>query len=87
MKNIDRFLYFTYNGGHSSEYDAFYINNREDISFPFSHVINQKTTAPLYQNRSYWLGGTREAKQFSLSIAVAEKTLQEAEEIFEWLDP
>lgn len=87
MNITDRFLYFTYNGVHSSEFGAFYENNGEDISFPFSHAITHKTASPLYQNRSYWLGANKGNKEFNLNIAVADKTLYEAEEIFEWLDP
>lgn len=87
MNIKDKFLYFTYNGVHSSEYGAFYENNGEDISFPFSHNISHELATPLYQNRVYWLGANKESKEFQLNIAVTEKTLFETEEIFEWLDP
>lgn len=83
----DRFLYFTYNGIHSSEFGAFYENSGTDISFPFSHTARHQTSSPLYQDRTFWLGSNKEPKSFSMDIAVGDKTLYETEKIFEWLNP
>lgn len=87
MKVNDNFLYFTYNGVHSSEFDTFYVNNGEDISFPFSHNVSHKLVSPLNQDRSYWLGSNRGDKKFSMELAVKDKTFYDTEKIFEWLDP
>lgn len=83
----DRFLYFTFNGRHSSEFDLFYVNGGEDITLPFTPVVKYNTISPLYQNRSYIVGKSIEAKQLKLRVAADNKELSDVDDILEWLNP
>ena len=87
MRRTDDFLYFTYNGKHSSEFGVFYENNGEDISFPFSNNFKFEETTPLYQSRTYLLGGQKSAKTFTMNLFAENENWFETEEIFEWLNP
>ena len=83
----DRFLHFTYNGIHSSVFGAFYENRGEDISFPFFHNVSHTTANPLFQNQSYLIGSNRGTKMFEMNVIIPDKTLNELEGVFDWLNP
>lgn len=87
MNIPDRFLHFTYNGVHSSEFGVFYTNDGEDLFFPFSLNYKHNTNAPLYQGYDYLLGSSVEGSTFSLSLAVDNQTVYSTQEIFNWLNP
>lgn len=87
MRVNDRFLYFTFNGRHSSEFDLFYINNGGDIVLPFTPVVKYNTVNPLYQNRTYIVGKNTNAKQLKLNVAADRKEMDQIDDIMEWLNP
>ena len=87
MNIKDRFLRFTYNNINSEEFNLFYENNGEDLVFPFSPNSSHSTSSPLFQNRTFWMGSTRDQKEVSLSIAGDKRTISDTERILKWLNP
>ena len=52
----DEFLYFTFNGVHSSKFGVFYTNSAGGFSYPLVPTFTQNFVRPMYQGVTYHLG-------------------------------
>lgn len=81
----DKYLYFSFDGVHSSVYNCFYSNNGEDKNFPMFPVFNDFTETPLFQKRSYYLGTSQNNKDFTFNCVCEKVTLNQFRQLQKWL--
>lgn len=81
----DKYLHFTYAGIHSSTYNLFYVNEGEGLTYPFLPSFTQKTSAPLYQQYTYFMGTDYGQTTYSLNLATQKLTNTELRAIINWL--
>jgi hypothetical protein len=81
----DDFLFFSWNGKSSYDYNCF-IENKNDLTFlPHPSFTNNFET-PLYQNSRYFLGTSTEGKKFTLNLCFYNISLNEFRDVFaNWL--
>lgn len=81
----DKYLYFSFDEVHSSVYNCFYSNNGEDKNFPMFPVFNDSTETPLFQKRSYYLGTSKDNKDFPFNCVCEKVTLNQFRQLQKWL--
>ena len=82
----EKFLYFTFDGVHSSTYNCFYTNYGEDLVFPMIPQFSDSTSSPLFQQHTYYLGTTIQDKVFQLNCVCQEITKSQFLAVQNWLD-
>lgn len=81
----DEYVYFTFNGIHSSKYNLMIQNNIDD----FKIITNENTSidyaSPKYQNGRYMMGVTRSHRPIPHKLVAYGLTRADANQVAEWL--
>ena len=81
----DQFMYFNFNGIHSSQYNLFMINKGDNIKIITDTKSKTEFLSPSYQNFTYFLGTTDTQKEFKYNCAAEDLTFAQCGELFQWL--
>ena len=80
----DEYLYFTFNGIHSSEYNLF-ITNKNDLKIENGVSESSEYTSAMFQEGAYYMGTKRTQKTFKRKCAAGGITLSQYKEMMVWL--
>ncbi|GEM_PF-6875064 len=69
----------------NADFGGFVVNEGLDLTF-FNPSFSHDFTTPQFGNQSYFIGTTREAREFSFPIAFEDITLTEYRDVLRWLD-
>jgi hypothetical protein len=84
----DDYMYFTFNGVHSSKYNLFIQNDTEDLKLNISTGAKLEFTSPKYQTGQYLLGATHPQRELpQLKLVANNLTRAQCLEIAKWLKP
>lgn len=84
----DDYMYFTFNGVHSSKYNLFIENDVEDLKLNISTGAKLEFTSPKYQTGQYLLGATHPQRELpKLKLVANNLTRAQCLEITKWLKP
>lgn len=82
--NNDKYLYFSFNGVHSSEYNLF-ITNKDDLTIENSVGESSEYVSALFQEGSYYAGTKKTQKTFKRKCAAEGLTLSQYKRMMRWL--
>ena len=81
---IDNYMGFTWNGIHSSKFNCF-ITSKDGLKFVNSPSFSNSLVSSLNQNKAYYTGMTLQSKKIQLTIAAVDLTLDEYNQLLNWL--
>lgn len=81
-----KYLYFTFDGVSSSKFGLFYINQGEDLTFPFLPSFNDNIVTPMYQGSGYLAGVDITNRQIQFKCWVDAATPETVNNIRQWLN-
>ena len=73
--------------GALDNYNGFLVNGGEDLKFFNASNFNHEFVTPQFGNKSYFLGTTRENREFNFNIALSAVTLAQYRNFLAWLNP
>lgn len=82
---IDKYLGFTYKGKHSSEFNAFIINEGEDLMFPNFPSFSNEVIFPQFGEIGHYMGRNVESREISFTIFASNLTKKGYREMLRWL--
>lgn len=82
----DEFLYFTFNGVHSSKFGVFYTNSAGGFSYPLVPTFTQNFVRPMYQGVTYHLGTDMQSAVYKMTLAAGKLQEYDRKGIFNWLN-
>ena len=88
----DKYLGFKYDGKslgqeEGDDFNGFIKNDGDELRFFNPSNFGHEFTTPQFGSQSYFLGTTRENREFSLSVVLEEIELSEYRTFLRWLDP
>ena len=81
----DEYMYFMFNGIHSSKYNLFIQNDIEDLKMNINNNSSVEFASPKNQSGQYVLGVTHPQRTFSLKLAAEGLTREQIRTMVKWL--
>lgn len=82
----DDYMFFTFNGVHSSKYNLFVVNNGDGYEWITDTGASAQFESPQYQGYSYYLGTSRTQKTIPFNLIAEGLTQNEMKEMLLWLE-
>ncbi len=84
---VDNYMYFSFAGKHSSQYNLFMINEGEDLQFYSDLSSSSDYTSPAFQEVTYHLGTYNTQKTISKRCAAKGLSFAACQDMLKWLKP
>jgi hypothetical protein len=86
MEATDKYLGFKYNNKHSREFNAFIINDGEDLKFSNAPSFSNEFATTMFGNKTYFLGTRVENREIGFSVGLINVSFDKYREFLNWLD-
>ena len=80
ITTYDKYMYFTWRGISSSQYNCFIVNDKHSLQFVNAPSFSNNYADAMYQNKSYFLGTSVQRKTLTFKVACDRITLDEYRE-------